>query len=148
MISVIIHTATEELLQVCQIRVKDELPEVTANIVFEANGLDPADYTVRGFDADYTTNKFKKFCYIENLTPYNKGLISAQVDKKEITADGVDKATISNCPEGALVYFNKELAGTVGSDGVVEVSSQVPKVFRVVIEKKEFQTERITINAT
>ena len=148
MISVIINTATEELLQVCKIRVAGELPEVTANILFEANGLDPLDYTVREFDADYTTNLFKKYCYIENLMPYHKNIIGARIDKINITADGIDKAIISNCVEGASVKLNGEYLGDVGSDGIVEVTSGIVTEIIVLIEKDKYQSERFKINAT
>ena len=148
MMAVIFNTETEELLQTVKYRGRQMLPEVACAGIFSQKGLDPLDYSVREMVEDYTSNEFKQFCYIFGGDVHSKEPIFCEVDKKEITADGVDKATISNCPEGVSVYFDNALVGEVGSDGLVEVTSSVPRKLNVRLEKMEYQTERVTINAT
>jgi len=145
---IIFHTQTEEILQTCKIYSDRQVPEDLAAIVFEARSLDPLEYSVRDLSSNLTTNEAKEECYIENGQPHYKEPMFCSADKTVIVANGVDKATISNCPEGVSVYFDNALVGEVGSDGLVEVTSSVPRKLNVRLEKMEYQTERITINAT
>ncbi len=148
MVAVIFETDSIVIGHACKMNVPGEPPEVVAAVIFRKNGLNPLDYTVRQLASNCNLRECRENYYIENNQVYRKSYFELVVDIREIVADGVDKATISNCPEGSTISADGILLGTVGSDGLVEVTSIVPKVMKVVIEKEHYVLERMFINAT
>ena len=74
--------------------------------------------------------------------------MSNLLDVSDINADGVDKATISNCPENSEVFMNGDNIGIVGSDGLIEITSFIPKVMSLQIIMFPYLTWIGVINAT
>ena len=147
---VIYKTATDELLQTCKVKEKYQIIEDMVNIVFDIRKVSPADYSYRVYEKDnYTTNEFKHRCYIINGQIYEKGNIFYAVDKKIITADGSDKATFSGLVEGVEVRVDGTLIGTVDSDGIVEITSTIPKELTVYFSLEHYlpSEEKITAEA-
>ena len=144
---VIFNTITEEILQTGVSKVPFVLPEVVANKIFAGRHVNPLDYTVREITTAYTTNQFKQFCYIESGVVHRKSNIDYLIDKTDITADGFDKATFSGIDEGIEVFISGVLMGTVELDGVVEITSAIPKVMNITLQHDHYLPEEIIINA-
>jgi len=145
---VIFNTATDELLQTANSSRRDLLPEEIATKIFAARFLDPADYTVREITGSYTTNEFRKYCYIDAGVVYKKEYIYPVVDKDTISADGTDKATISDVPEEVEVLIDGVLQGTVGFDNLIEVVSSIPKEIKIMFSHEKYIPKEVIINAT
>ena len=142
-------TDTQELVHTQKNR-KGCTVEMISDAFFVHTQLNPANYTVVSISSTYTRLEFEKHCYVEGITVgYRDHLYTLiTLDKNEITADGVDVATISNCPEGAEVLLDSEAAGVIPSDGIFEVTASVPKLLKVILNHPHYFPEEITINAT
>ena len=93
-----------------------------------------------------TKKKFNIKYYIFEDSIFAKETMTTSINKTEIVANGIDKATISNCPENAVV--SGDLAGTVGVDGLIEVTASVPKEINIKLVLYPYLNKEITINAT
>ena len=95
-----------------------------------------------------TPSAFRKLYYVTPTGPVLLNLFEYTIDKTEITADGVDKATISGVVEGASVTLNDVYLGDVAADGLIEVKSIHVKQLIVILEKDLYITKRIIVNAS
>lgn len=68
------------------------------------------------------------------------------IDKTEISANGIDIATMSNIPNGSDVYINNEFILKC-YDGVFEFSTDTISPHTITIKKVEFLDYQVTINA-
>ena len=85
--------------------------------------------------------------YVDGVV-LSRSAMSISLDKTGITANGTDKATISNCPEDAEVFSNGDSIGIVGADGLVEITSTVPKTINLEIILFPYLNWTGVINAT
>ena len=98
---------------------------------------------------DVTPKEFQRFYYVTSEDgAVLKDAISYSVDKKIITANGVDKATLSGLVEGVEVRVDGTLIGSVGTDGLVEITSTAAKQVDVSLDKFGYQKGQVQISAT
>ncbi len=85
--------------------------------------------------------------YISGGVVTARSALGTSIDKSNIDADGVDKATISSVPSGTDVYVNKAYSEQC-NDGDVEVSSELAKTIRIELYNFPYQKQEYTIYAS
>lgn len=123
-----IARATGEILQNS---IGNQLPNLT---LFE-----PGCFYVEGLISNATHYLLDKIA-----TPYP--VMPVILDKSTITADAIDTATISEVPLEADYYFNDMYVGKV-TDELIEVTSDVPKDFKIKLRLFPYLDWEETINA-
>lgn len=76
-----------------------------------------------------------------------KTAFSISVDKTLINADGVDKATFTNIPNGTEVFVQLESKGTI-NDGTLELTNDAIESMDVLFQHVEYLDHQVTINAS
>ena len=92
-----------------------------------------------------------QFLDIPSLSVVNKTTPSIIVDKTNITANGVDKATISGIPVGTIVkepYANRNNRWMVIDDGLLEFTTNIPSYYKLVFINGYYLKMEVTIVAT
>ena len=95
-------------------------------------------------DGNYEGSKY----YVSNNEAVHRPEMDIIVDKTILSADGVDSVVISNVQDGAEVFVDGVIFGIVEADGVVEISSNVPKEMNIAITLFPYFDKEIAINAT
>ncbi len=71
-------------------------------------------------------------------------------DKQTIAADGADESVISGIPEGAVVAIfmsTAEMSSTVVTDGKIEISSDVPATYILMVSAQNMIAATATVTA-
>lgn len=83
----------------------------------------------------------------ENPAIADKTLINYAVDNLIIDANGVDMATITGLPEGAVVDFFGTQSVTIDATGETDFGTDVPGEYTIVITHPMYLDTQITITA-
>ena len=145
---VIINSTTGVVLQTARTTRDDLLPEELANKILIRLNLAIEDYTIIESVSGRTTNEFNFYCYVLNGSVFDKGHMNISVSSATIIANGIDESILSNVPTGSVVSLDTEVVGIIPYDGIIEITSNVPKSIKILFSHEHYHSKEITINAT
>ncbi len=121
-------------------------PEYYFGIVCAHRGLVADDHYFQTVNGGYTTNMFYTLYYIDASGVHLKEPIEPEVSSYEIVA-GISTCHISNIPENTSLFLDQVFSGTVGADGLVDISSSVPKKIKVeLVNEPAYRVKEFEIN--
>jgi hypothetical protein len=84
--------------------------------------------------------------YMRNGTPTLRPELPATIDRTNLTADGIDTATITNLPNPSTVTVNRQ--SVTVEDGTLELTFDLPGSYVVKVESFPYLPWEVAIHAT